>query len=80
MERAWHNAHYVVGLCSDDANAHKAIRDTFMKWASPDKRGKMFFYDPAYCQQDMLHFLGNPKEGNLMVTIQGSSTEVFKMD
>jgi hypothetical protein len=80
MERAWHNSHYVVGLCSDDASAHAAIRSTFMKWATPEKREKMFFFDPDYCKQDVLHFMNNPKEGNLMLTIQGTSTEVFKMD
>lgn len=80
MERAWHNAHYVVGLCSDDATAHKTIRDTFMKWATPEKRDKMFFFDPDYCKQDVLNFIGHPKEGNLMVTIQGTAVEVFKMD
>lgn len=80
MERAWHHSHYVVGLCSEDATAHAAIRETFKKWASPEKRDKMFFFDPDYCTQDVLHFMGQPKEGNLMLTIQGTPAEVFKMD
>ena len=80
MERAWHNSRFVIGLCSDDASAHSAIRNTFMKWATPEKRDKMFFFDPDYCKQDVLHFMSNPTEGNLMLTIQGTASEVFKMD